>query len=625
MAVLKQSLASLFVLSLGLASVSQAIEPREILMLRTKAVQGNAVAQYNLARAFADPTSPNRDPAEAYVWFQIASENGAQGDELSKLVGTMSPAELIDAKRRLEERRAQLIASKASSAEAPAADADPTRLASELSEARAAARELALRNQQLEDVASERGRALQSALAEVNKLKESGAQAASPDSQLVSMTAERDLLTKQLNEAQEQLRKLKGLPERVTRAERDVELLRSQNASLTTQLKTAQQAAVGLAPSAPSVATDDSKALQERLDRAERTVAQLNKKNLELADLAQRAYSAESESARVQAKLTEVQKTSDEFKARAEAAEAKVAAQPTGQAESEDLKKELADTREKLEASLRSYTLLQQELAQAKSGQQTADVGVSAPELASLREKAEALEKQNASLAEQLSEAQAKVATSDVATATQKELDETKDKLNTALRSYALLQKEFDETKERLATAETDTASLRAQLTSAIADTQDRVKALNAIEQEIAQLRGASISQNKETLSLQDQLRQSMAQSAALAEENAQLKTRIALLAPPPASTLATPLRPNTAAAQAAITLPVALGGQSQTEAASPSAGPRSHIIAPGDSLGKIARRYYGSSERWNEIYRANRNILSDPNKLPIGASLRIP
>lgn len=622
MAVLKQSLASVLVLSLGLASAAHAIEPREILMLRSKAVQGNAVAQYNLAKAFADPTSSNRDPAEAYVWFQIAADNGAKGDDFSKLVSTMSPAEIEDAKRRLEERRSQLTPTRpADDVSAETASADPAKLASELNETRATARELALKTQQLEDVAAERGRALQAALAENARLKSGGAPGAGADGQLVAVTADRDLVAKQLAEAQELLRKQSGLPERVSRAERDVELLRTQNASLSAQLKTAQQAAVGLAPASPaSSSSDETKALQERLERTERVVAQLNKKNLELADLAQRTYSAENESARVQGKLAAAQKTIEELTARVEAAEAKAgapAAAPDAAAEVEHLKKELADTQLKLESSLRSYALLQQEQAQAKTAQPAGAGDSASADAAALREKAETLEKQNAALAEQLAAAQS-------STTSQKELDDTKDRLATALRSYGLLQKELDDTREKLTTAETDNAALRSQLTSALGDTQDRTKALNAIEQEIAQLRGSHATQGKEYAALQDQLRQSAAQNASLAEENAQLKTRIALLAPPPASTLASPLRPNTAAAQAAITLPPTLGGQPQRPAAA-EAGARTHIVAPGDSLGKIARRYYGSSERWNDIYRANRNIIADPNRLPVGASLRIP
>jgi nucleoid-associated protein YgaU len=44
-----------------------------------------------------------------------------------------------------------------------------------------------------------------------------------------------------------------------------------------------------------------------------------------------------------------------------------------------------------------------------------------------------------------------------------------------------------------------------------------------------------------------------------------------------------------------------------------------------GDTLSKIARRYYGSADRWPEILQANRDVLRDERNLPVGAALRIP
>jgi hypothetical protein len=49
------------------------------------------------------------------------------------------------------------------------------------------------------------------------------------------------------------------------------------------------------------------------------------------------------------------------------------------------------------------------------------------------------------------------------------------------------------------------------------------------------------------------------------------------------------------------------------------------HRIADGDTLSRLAERYLGRSERYLEIYNANRDVLSSPDLLPIGATLRIP
>ncbi|SEP83219.1 LysM peptidoglycan-binding domain-containing protein [Microlunatus flavus] len=47
--------------------------------------------------------------------------------------------------------------------------------------------------------------------------------------------------------------------------------------------------------------------------------------------------------------------------------------------------------------------------------------------------------------------------------------------------------------------------------------------------------------------------------------------------------------------------------------------------VRPGDSLSAIAERELGDGDRWNELYRANRDQLADPDELPVGLVLRLP
>ena len=49
------------------------------------------------------------------------------------------------------------------------------------------------------------------------------------------------------------------------------------------------------------------------------------------------------------------------------------------------------------------------------------------------------------------------------------------------------------------------------------------------------------------------------------------------------------------------------------------------HVVQDGDSLRLLAERYLGSSDRWREIYDANRSILEDPEVLPPGIEVRVP
>jgi nucleoid-associated protein YgaU len=51
----------------------------------------------------------------------------------------------------------------------------------------------------------------------------------------------------------------------------------------------------------------------------------------------------------------------------------------------------------------------------------------------------------------------------------------------------------------------------------------------------------------------------------------------------------------------------------------------RSHLVKDGESLWKIAKQELGSGARWNEIYTANRDVLSSPEALHTGQKLRIP
>jgi hypothetical protein len=53
--------------------------------------------------------------------------------------------------------------------------------------------------------------------------------------------------------------------------------------------------------------------------------------------------------------------------------------------------------------------------------------------------------------------------------------------------------------------------------------------------------------------------------------------------------------------------------------------GQRAITVRHGDTLSSIAERELGATSRWTEIFRANRDQLSDPNELPIGVRLLLP
>jgi nucleoid-associated protein YgaU len=49
------------------------------------------------------------------------------------------------------------------------------------------------------------------------------------------------------------------------------------------------------------------------------------------------------------------------------------------------------------------------------------------------------------------------------------------------------------------------------------------------------------------------------------------------------------------------------------------------HTVEKGDTLSKIAKRYYGDPMLYPQIFEANRDVLKDPNQIKPGQKLRIP
>jgi LysM repeat protein len=67
---------------------------------------------------------------------------------------------------------------------------------------------------------------------------------------------------------------------------------------------------------------------------------------------------------------------------------------------------------------------------------------------------------------------------------------------------------------------------------------------------------------------------------------------------------------------------------QTQTAGATVGGGQeqgQSYTVQPGDTLSKISERFYGSAQQYMRIFDANRDKLSDPNKIQPGQKLNIP
>jgi nucleoid-associated protein YgaU len=69
---------------------------------------------------------------------------------------------------------------------------------------------------------------------------------------------------------------------------------------------------------------------------------------------------------------------------------------------------------------------------------------------------------------------------------------------------------------------------------------------------------------------------------------------------------------------------PAGQGGPAPS--AQPAAGPgQSYTVQAGDTLSKIAKEFYGNANAYMKIFEANKDKLSDPDKIKPGQVLSIP
>ncbi|HOW36043.1 MAG TPA: LysM peptidoglycan-binding domain-containing protein [Candidatus Omnitrophota bacterium] len=61
------------------------------------------------------------------------------------------------------------------------------------------------------------------------------------------------------------------------------------------------------------------------------------------------------------------------------------------------------------------------------------------------------------------------------------------------------------------------------------------------------------------------------------------------------------------------------------TPAAKQLTGPVEYKVEKGDTLQKISKKFYDTYGRWNKIYQANKDKISDPNRIKPGITITIP
>jgi nucleoid-associated protein YgaU len=180
-------------------------------------------------------------------------------------------------------------------------------------------------------------------------------------------------------------------------------------------------------------------------------------------------------------------------------------------------------------------------------------------------------------------------------------LNEAESKLEIALSSYGLLQKEFDALTENSNKAAAASLSEKNTLTAQVAVAESRIATAQAeatrANEALASLQRASAQYASDLATARALIRQLQGTNTIIVTENYQLKTRLAGIA-------------NSAVS---LTPPAT------------SPGEKSHLVVAGDSLARISQRYYGTANRWQDIYLANPDKIGLDGVLRLGTQLRIP
>lgn len=92
--------------------------------------------------------------------------------------------------------------------------------------------------------------------------------------------------------------------------------------------------------------------------------------------------------------------------------------------------------------------------------------------------------------------------------------------------------------------------------------------------------------------------------------------------------------RKDTTASDAFATIPKSVPAVTQPPRPSTTAGSaaeaslsggQKHVVVAGDTLQELSRRYYGTRDKFDLIYQANKDQLVGPDRLPPGKVLTIP
>lgn len=212
---------------------------------------------------------------------------------------------------------------------------------------------------------------------------------------------------------------------------------------------------------------------------------------------------------------------------------------------------------------------------------------------------------------------------------TQLRLSELEEKLASSLRNYTQLQDENSRLRSEITSARAENTQLAERLTTSVARNEENQIALAQLNTELLAQKEARTRAEQATAALRAQLSAVMSSRSGPAESAAKPATAPSLGTGSSAANTSTLQLAKAPPADVPPTAelrisPERLRAAAAQQSAAP-ARPRIHVVEAGDTLEKIARKYYGSPERWSRIYAANNDLLRDGRPLKPGMELEIP
>ncbi len=194
------------------------------------------------------------------------------------------------------------------------------------------------------------------------------------------------------------------------------------------------------------------------------------------------------------------------------------------------------------------------------------------------------------------------------------------EKLAVSLRNFTQLQEENARLRAEVQQARTENTTLAGQLSTAVTR-QEQARA------ELGQLNNELLAQKEARARADQAANAARAQlSAVLAAGGSPTSTSVDPGAAAPATLRLAKAPPADASATAELRtdaekLRLAGGGTP----VAPATAPRTHVVAAGDTLERLAQKYYNAPDRWRQIYDANEKQLGNGRPLTVGMHLEIP